>query len=170
MKLKIIPILFASAIMAHAAPEGLTTGIPAFVDIDGDGVISETERQAFVESRKEASANGGAPEWLDREALQTEEGRQAAIDALKAKAQERRAELFAAAAGDDGLLSLEEFAKLPALANVPQETVVRLFALFEIEEGSDRVTMEAFLAAVRAGARPARPLPPLPPTPPDTEE
>ncbi len=173
MKLKLIPVLIAMIAVAHAAPPTLSTGIPAFLDTDGDGTISEAERQAFVESREEASENGGAPAWLDLEGLKSEEGRQAAIAALRAKADERRAALFADAAGDDGLLSGDEFAALPAFENVPQETVERLFALFAIEEGESGVTMEAFLDAVRGGARPMppnRPGRPTPPAPPEDGE
>jgi hypothetical protein len=62
MKLKLIPILIAAVGMANAAPEGLRTGIPTFLDTDGDGVISEAERQAFVASRKGAP-RGGAAAW-----------------------------------------------------------------------------------------------------------
>lgn len=150
MKLKLIPILIAAVGMANAAPEGLRSGIPAFLDTDGDGVISEAERQAFVESRK-AAPRGGAAAWdTNGDGVVDAEERQAAILALRAKADERRADLFAKIAGDDGLLDLEEFAKVPALARVPQETIERLFALLDLD-ADGTVDLETFLAGVRGG-------------------
>lgn len=168
MKLKLIPLAFAMVAMAHAAPEGIATGIPSIIDLDadGDGIISEAERQAFIELRRAAS-QGGASVWdTDGDGVISPEERKEAAAALRARAEERRAALFAKAAGDDGLLSKEEFAALPALANVPQATIDLLFALFDIEEGEDGVTMEAFLAAVRGGgikpiAPPTFPKPPF---------
>jgi hypothetical protein len=157
MKLKLVPILIAAVGMANAAPEGLRSGIPSFLDTDGDGVISEAERQAFVESRK-AAPGGGAAAWdTDGDGVISETERQEAIKTLRAKADERRAELFAKIAGDDGLLDVEDFAKVPALARVPQETIKRLFALLDLD-GDGTVDLETFLAGVRGGP------PTLPPT------
>jgi len=161
MKLKFVPVLIAMFGMANAAPESLNSGIPAFLDTDGDGVISEAERQAFVESRK-AAPRGGAAAWdLNGDGVVDEEERQLAIQALRAKADERRAGLFEKVAGDDGLLDIKEFATIPALVGVPQATIERLFALLDLENDGT-VTLEAFLAGVRGGP------PTVPPTAPPT--
>ncbi len=167
MKLRILPLAFASAGIAFALPEGLTTGIPAFLDTDGDGVISEAERQAFVESRRQAP-QGGAAAWdTNGDGVVDAEEREAAIAALRARADERRSDLFNDAAGDDGVLSLEEFAGLPAVQRVPQETVERLFALMDLDDDGE-VTMEEFLNSVRGGGLLRPDTPPTPPNRPDT--
>ncbi|NCQ34579.1 hypothetical protein GW813_05760, partial [bacterium] len=147
MKLKLIPIFIATFGVAFAAPEGLESGVPAFLDTDGDGVISEAERQAFAESRR-AAPRGGASAWdTNGDGVIDEGERLAAIQALRAKADERRAALFTKIAGDDGLLDASEFATIPALATVPQETIDRLFALLDTDSDG-AVTLEEFLAGI----------------------
>lgn len=150
MKLNLIPILIATVSVTYAAPEGLQSGIPAFLDIDGDGIISEVERQAFVESRKTAP-RGGASDWdTNGDGVVDEDERQAAIEQLRAKADERRAALFANVAGDDGLLDFTEFTALPALSNsnMPIKSRERLFELLDANRNGT-VTLEEFLAGIR---------------------
>jgi hypothetical protein len=148
MKLNLIPMLIATVSVTYAAPEGLQSGIPAFLDTDGDGIISEVERQAFVESRKTAP-RGGASDWdTNGDGVIDEDERQAAIEELRAKADERRAALFASVAGDDGLLDFTEFAALPALSNMPIGTKERLFNLLDVD-GDGTVPLEDFLAGIR---------------------
>jgi hypothetical protein len=163
MKLKLLPILFALTTAAYAVPESLQTGIPAFLDLDGDGQISEEERQAFVDSRKRAP-RGGAAEWdTDGDGVISPEERAAAVAALRARVNERRAELFASLAGDDGVLTVEEFSSLPMLANASEQAISRLFSLLDAD-GDGLVTLEEFLAGVRGGAPNPQP-PTTPPAP-----
>jgi hypothetical protein len=164
MKTRQLLILALFAGVAHAAPEPLATGIPAFLDTDGDGIISETERQAFVEARKDARA-GLLPDWdSDGDGVIDEEEQAAAVATLQSKANEKRLELFSKVAGDDGVLTLDEFSALQPFQNVPAETVAALFALLDAD-GDGEVSGDDFLARLGGGFTPPT-TPPAPPTPP----
>ena len=99
--------LFVAAALAGPGP--LSTGIPAFLDADGDGSISEAERQAFVEARKEARG-GSTPHWdTDGDGEVGEEERATAVAELQSRIDQKRSELFAGVAGDDGTLFRTQF-------------------------------------------------------------
>jgi len=146
-----------------AGPPPLATGIPTFLDTNRDGVISEAERQAFVEARKEA--RGGPPDWdSDGDGTINDAERAAAVAILQAKVDEKRSQLFAAIAGDDEVLTLDEFAALHPFANVPLPTIQRLFDLLDAD-GNGEVTFEEFLAGInRVPAAPPNGGPPSPPS------
>jgi hypothetical protein len=157
-------ILAALAGLAHGGPAPLATGIPAFLDTDGDGVISEAERQAFIEARKDARG-GGAPDWdSDGNGTIDDGERAAAVASLQAKVDEKRTELFGKIAGDDGDLTRDEFGTLPPFAKVPPVTVDLLFNLLDANKDGT-VTLEEFLAGIRGSAPASPPGPPAPPTP-----
>jgi hypothetical protein len=161
MKLKLIITSFALAGVLQAAPEGLATGIPAFL-LDENGQISEAARQAFVEARKEAAQGQRPVNWdTDGDGVLSEEERQAAVAELRARADARRAELFAKAAGADGLLTAAEFATLPAMRGISPETIEKLFALLDIENTGE-VTLQAFLAGIRGSMEPPSTGPTMP--------
>lgn len=129
------------------APSGAIAPVPEWLDTNGDGVISELERQAFVESRRGAG-NGPASRWdTNGDGTIDDDERAAAVEALKAKATRKLTELFLAVAGDDGVLTPTEFSALPVLAQVPADTVALLFGLLDVD-GDGEVTVDEFLDVV----------------------
>jgi hypothetical protein len=156
MKLKHIVFLAALTGIGTAAPEpgGPAAGrIPDWLDTDGDGVLSEAERQAFAESRRNAS-EGLHQQWdTNGDGVVDDDERQAGIDALRAKAEEKRCELFEAAAGGDGELTLEEFSALHPLTKLPDEVVEALFGMLD-GDGDGVVTKDEFLDATGRSAGP----------------
>lgn len=163
MKLKYIvaTIALTGAVMAAPkATEPVLASIPDWLDTDGDGKLSEAERQAFAQSRKEArgAARKGPSRWdTDGDGTVSQEEREAAVAALKAKVDERRCELFEGVAGEDGILSLEEFAALRAVGRVPEATIARLYGLLD-EDGDGNVSKEEFVNGVGKGATPPGPV------------
>jgi hypothetical protein len=164
MKTRHLFLVAALAGVAHGGPAPLATGIPAFLDTDGNGVISEAERQAFIETRKDARG-GAAPDWdSDGNGTVDDGERAAAVAALQAKVEEKRAELFGKIAGDDGELTRGEFGSLPPFGKVPPVTVDLLFNLLDTDKDGT-VTLEEFLGGIRGSAPAPLPGPPAPPTP-----
>lgn len=168
MKTKLIIALFAGAGIALASPQAPTAAagyIPDWLDTDGDGVISELERQAFVEARKSAAESLAAQWDTNGDGVIDEEERAAAIAELKERALEKLTELFLAAAGEDEVLTLDEFAAV-APDGIPAETIAVLFGLMDAN-GDGEVTLDEFLAIAGSGVTaPAPPtVPPVPPAP-----
>lgn len=158
MKTKLILVFFASAGMAVAAPEAPTAAagsIPEWLDTDGDGVISELERQAFAESRRDAVGSLQRQWDINGDGVIDEEERAAAIADLKARAKQKLTDLFLVAAGEDGVLRLEDFAAL-APEGMPDKVVASLYAMLD-KDGDGEVTLEEFLSVTGPGGGIARP-------------
>jgi len=167
MKYKLLIAICAGAGLAVAAPEAPTAAagsIPDWLDTDGDGVVSEIERQAFAEARR------GAPDSLQTQwdtngdgVIDAEE-KAAAIAELKAKARAKLSELFLIAAGEDEVLTLEEFKAL-APDGMPENIVEPLFELLDADKNGE-VTLDEFLAATYGGSSsPPSGLPGIPSAP-----
>jgi uncharacterized membrane protein YgcG len=128
----LIGVSFASA--APQLPSGAIAQIPAWLDTDGDGVVSELERHAFAEARK----NGGksfTDQWDEDDDDDLDENEQeSAMNALAEGARRKLCELFLNVAGDDGLLSLEEFTLIPAVSDLSPEKINPLFDLLDTDK------------------------------------
>ena len=163
MKLK--NILIAAALLggtsvAHA--DDRTFGdrtLPEFLDLydtNDDGRIDEAERQAIKEARKAAREEHRAEIDTDGNGEITSAEREAARDSIREKIAEKRAEKFEEIAGEDGLLSPDEFAALPPLAKASAERVDSIFARLDADE-SGQVSLEEFNARLRQYGRPSNP-------------
>lgn len=161
-------------------------GLPEILkayDVDGDGKLSEEERQAFIQAVKDGTApkperpaRPGKPEggehpanpWdTDGDGKLSDAEKAAAREAIRAKIEEQRSKRFDELdTNDDGSLSLEEFSAAPGIR---AEAAARIFDRLD-KDNNDAVSKEEFLAAL---TRPAGPRPPsgggdggTPPTPP----
>ncbi len=146
-------------------------GLPEFLqayDLNGDGVISEEERQAMREDLKQ-----GRAQWMkrwdaDQDGKINQQERDGILlhlrDQINAKREARFNEI-AGAADDDGVvrLTLEEW-----IAAHPDKNVERLTAIFNMmdADGSGAVTFEEFLA--KLAPTPPSPAPGPGPTGPGT--
>lgn len=155
MKLKNILItgaLLGGTSLAQADDKTFGDGtLPEFLqqyDVNEDGKIDEEERQAIKEARKAARDERRAEIDTDGDGEISSEEREAAREAIRERIEAKRAEKFAELAGEDGLLSPEEFAAIPALANVDAERVASLFARLDADESGD-VTLEEFNLRLR---------------------
>lgn len=128
----LIGVSFASA--APQLPSGAIAQIPAWLDTDGDGVVSELERHAFAEARKNG-AKSFTDQWDEDDDDDLDENEmESAMHALAEGARRKLSELFLNVAGDDGLLSLAEFTLIPAVAALPPEKINPLFDLLNTDK------------------------------------
>jgi Ca2+-binding EF-hand superfamily protein len=147
MDLKFLFALLICSSFASAAPQlpsGAIAQIPAWLDTDGDGVVSELERHAFAEARKNGSKSF-TDQWDDDDDDELDENEQEfAMTALAEGARRKLGELFSNVAGDDGLLSLEEFTLIPAVSDLSPEKINPLFDLLDTDKDS-LVSLDEFI-------------------------
>jgi hypothetical protein len=155
MKTLLVPSLVLAGVCA-AVPPGMTTSVPAFLDVDGDGKISEMERQAYEESRASSRSQGSKVWDANGDGTVDETERQTAVTELKARMDAKVASLFLDLAGDDALLTLAEFSTLPRFANNPPQVPANLFDHMDNDENGF-VTLEEFFKATGRGKPPSPP-------------
>lgn len=155
MKVKNILIagaLLGSVSFAQADDRSFGDGtLPEFLqqyDVNEDGVIDEEERQAIKDARKAARDERRAEIDTDGDGKVSSDEREAVREAIRQKIAAKRAEKFAEIAGEDGLLSLEEFAALPPLKRASEDRIASIFARLDADESGD-VSLEEFNARLR---------------------
>ncbi|MGJ8695844.1 MAG: EF-hand domain-containing protein [Verrucomicrobiaceae bacterium] len=155
MKLKsllIVGTFLGGASFAQADEKSFGDGtLPEFLqeyDVNEDGTIDEEERQAIKEARKAAREARRAEIDTDGDGEISQEEREAAREAIRAEIEAKRAEKFAEIAGEDGLLTLEEFAAIPHLEGAPEERVAAMFARLDANEDGS-VDLDEFNARLR---------------------
>jgi hypothetical protein len=170
MKYKHFAIFAAFAGAAIAGPDrpGFTTP-PSWVDLDNNGQIDQEERDAFIQARKDAARGLANDADANGDGVVDEQERQNMIAAMHANVEAKRCELFEAVAGEDGLLSLEEFSSTHPVNRLPERVVARLFGLLDVTgEGGEpdgMVSKDEFLASLNVPAEPETPEDPEDPTP-----
>lgn len=148
MDYKILIALLLGFGLAGAAPQlpqGATSQIPAWLDTNGDGFLSELERQAFAEARKNADKSLTEQWDKDDDGDLDETEQQSAMEALAQEARKKLGELFMKVAGDDGQLSIAEFITINPVAEMPSERAGQLFNLLDTDKGG-LVSMNEFIA------------------------
>lgn len=163
MKLKHILILTAMTGVVAAGPgrPGFA-GAPEWVDVNGNGQIDPDEREAFGKLRMEAAKALADRADANSDGVVDEAERQNMIAAMNANVEEIRRQLFAAVAGEDGKISLEEFQKIHPVGHLPERVVNRLFGLLDVTGGEDGgpdgfVTEDEFLASLNPPEEPGEP-------------
>jgi Ca2+-binding EF-hand superfamily protein len=126
--------------------------LPEFLrqfDVNEDGVIDEEERQAIKEVIRERTQKRVLEKWdSDGDGVLSPEERLAMFEELRARILEKRTARFNAIAGEDGVLTLEEFAALPVMAERTDEEIAAIFAKLDTD-GNGEVTLTEFLARLR---------------------
>lgn len=139
-------------------------GLPAFLkqfDIKGnpdgtpDGILDEEERQAMREALREQRQDR-IDQWdTDGDGVLSPDEIAAARESVRQRIEERRIEHFLKVAGEDEMLSLEEFLALPPFKDRDPAIPTSIFNMMDRDK-SGLVSAEEFVARLRP------PLPRLP--------
>jgi Ca2+-binding EF-hand superfamily protein len=97
-------------------------------DVNGDGILDAEERAAAKADREATRNADRLSRWdLNGDGVIDDEERAAARAAMYERIIANRTAMFEKLAGDDGLLSLEEFSTIPALKDRTEEQIAYLF-------------------------------------------
>lgn len=115
-------------------------------DVNEDGILDAEERAAAKADREEKHKADRLSRWdLNGDGVIDDEERAAARAAMYERIIAHRTAMFEKLAGDDGLLSLEEFSTIPALKDRTEEQIAYLFDHLD-KNDDDFVSLEEFLA------------------------
>lgn len=152
----LLSALTMGQVNAQTNDHGRTFGdgtLPDFLEIydtDGDGVLSEEERQAMREARRDDRHQHFIDEWdTDGDGVLSEEEKEAAHIAIRERIIARRALRFDEAdINGDGFLSPEEFKAIPAVARLLHEYPEKVRMIFNRLDADDDglISKEEFMA------------------------
>lgn len=155
--MKTLTILFA-AVLSMMAFAQVNAGertfgdgmLPEFLqvyDTDGDGVLSEEERQVMNDARQERREEWIAQWDKNGDGVISEEEKVAAQEQLRQRIEEKRTERFNEADADhDGALSLQEFVAIRAVARLGEQDADKPAMIFaRLDADSDgKVSLKEF--------------------------
>lgn len=156
--LSLIAFFFSGALMVTAEDRSAGDTLPRFLkqfDTNKDGVIDVEERQAIADlrnslrelSRKSIDSNQDGE--IKRDEIE------AAREVLRMKIDERRLEMFQKIAGEDHLMTIEEYATIPGSENLPDFVFEGIFDRLDTD-GSGDVSIEEFFHRLKPHREPAR--------------
>lgn len=164
--LALIGLAIPSIALGDEAPRVFGDGgLPAFLkqfDVKGnpdgtpDGILDEEERQAMREALAGKREDRRLQWDLDGDGVLSPEEIAAAREQVRQRIEDRRIDHFLKAAGEDGLLSLEEFLALPPFRDRSPAIPTSMFIIMD-RDGDGLVSQDEFIARLRP------PLPQMPP-------
>ncbi|MDA7917908.1 EF-hand domain-containing protein, partial [bacterium] len=156
-KLLLPPTAFLSMLLVNADGKSFGNGqLPEYLrkfDANKDGHLDEEERQAIKALRKKARNDLRTEIDMDGDGRISRVEIQAAAELVRVQISERRAEQFTEIAGEDGVISRDEFALIPGLSRVPEERSSSIFARLDADE-SGAISLDEFIANLRNHGNP----------------
>ncbi len=125
--------------------------LPKFLqrfDTNEDGTIDEEERQAIRELRAKMSEERRNSIDTDDDGKISKAEIKAARTALREKIDARRLEKFHEIAGEDGLISAEEYAAIPGVSRLPDFVFEAIFDRLDQDDSGD-ISSEEFFNRLR---------------------
>ncbi len=126
--------------------------LPEFLqqfDTNNDGEIDEEERQAIRDLRAKMREHQKKSIDLNEDGEVSPAEIEVAREALRIKIEERRLAKFSSIAGEDGLISREEYATIPGIDRLPDFVFDAIWGRLDID-GSGDITAGEFLNRLRA--------------------
>jgi hypothetical protein len=168
MKTSMILTVVALALWAlapGAVAEDRTFGngaLPSFLqiyDVNGDGVLSEEEKQAMRDAR-EQRREALISQWdADGDGVISEQERLVAQQKLRDRIEQNRIAHFQEAdTNDDGFLSFEEYSAIPAVQRLAAQYPDKPALIFDHMDSNDDnlVSQDEFLGQLRRNQDPAQ--------------
>jgi len=152
IKFTLIAALMATGSLAFAGDRSIGDGtLPEFLqqfDTNEDGEIDEEERQAIRDLRAKMREERRNSIDTDGDGKISREEIEAARDELRAKIQERRLTKFNEIAGEDRLISKEEYATIPGANRLPDFIFDAIFDRLDRDDSGD-ISAEEFFHRLR---------------------
>lgn len=156
--LPLIAVFLGGVFVAPAEDRSAGDSLPRFLkqfDTNEDGIIDVEERQAIADlrsslrdlSRKSIDSNQDGE--IKRDEIE------AAREILRIKIDERRLEMFQKFAGEDNLMTIEEYATIPGSENLPDFVFEGIFERLDTD-GSGDVSIEEFFHRLKPHREPVR--------------
>lgn len=155
--LTLVTIFFTGVVFAPAEERSSADApLPGFLkrfDTNEDGKIDEEERQAIADLRSKLRSAKLKSIDSNRDGRITPKEIEAARQTLRLKIDERRLQKFREIAGEDDLISKEEFALIPGSENLPDFVFDGIFDRLD-SDGSSDISVEEFFDRLRKHQRP----------------
>jgi len=156
--LSLLAVFVGGALIAPAQDRPAGDALPRFLqqlDTNEDGVIDEEERQAIADLRsklrdlRRKSIDSNQDGQIKRDEVD------AAREVLRMKIDERRLEMFRKIAGEDDLMTIEEYATIPGSENLPDFVFEGIFDRLDTD-GSGDISVEEFFHRLKPHREPAK--------------
>ncbi|YCM44203.1 hypothetical protein V2O64_23120 [Verrucomicrobiaceae bacterium 227] len=156
--LSLLAVFVGGALIAPADERPSGEALPRFLqqfDTNDDGLIDVEERQAIADlrstlrelQRKSIDANQDGK--IKRDEVE------AAREVLRIKIEERRLEMFRKIAGEDDLITIEEYATIPGSETLPDFVFEGIFDRLDTD-GSGDISVEEFFHRLTPHREPAK--------------
>jgi Ca2+-binding EF-hand superfamily protein len=118
-------------------------------DTNSDGVIDEEERQAIRDLRAKLREEKRTSIDLDRDGQISKDEIAIARTALREQIEQRRLEKFSSIAGEDDLISPEEYTTIPGVSTLPDFIFDAIWSRLDTD-GSGDISPDEFLQRLRS--------------------
>ena len=148
--MRIFTLLFITIVAVAFAKEKVfgSGSLPAFLkhfDTNSDDLIDEEERQAIRDLRAKLREKKRTSIDLDQDGEISENEVSMARAALREQMEQRRLQKFSSIAGEDDLISREEYLTIPGVRNLPDFIFEAVWSRLDTD-GSGHVSPEEFLS------------------------
>ena len=148
--MRIFTLLFITIVAVAFAKEKVfgSGSLPAFLkhfDTNSDDLIDEEERQAIRDLRAKLREKKRTSIDLDQDGKISENEVSMARAALREQMEQRRLQKFSSIAGEDDLISREEYLTIPGVRNLPDFIFEAVWSRLDTD-GSGHVSPEEFLS------------------------